>query len=139
MDSGSDQDDRHYSLIEVHLSSTNCIFSLTLTISRGSGEVRFDEFYDYLSTPGDPGREYGYAVITPYTSLQALVDFLENRVGPGDGQNLEERLVACFRALVDRGDLGSGEGLRVNRDRVAAWWDEAGVPVKNDGWVWHND
>jgi hypothetical protein len=40
----------------------------------------------------------------------------------------KDRVVAGFAALVARGELADGLGLRDCRDRVAGWFAAAGVP-----------
>ncbi len=120
---------------------TDSMVQLRLLIDPvGKTGIAFWEDYEYYARAGDAGREYGYGVKTPYESLEALVDSLEQRSGraPEPTEDLEDRLVASMRRLVERGDLGARLPLRENRARVAAWFTEAGVPVKPDEWVWIN-
>jgi hypothetical protein len=127
-------------LLRVRRQSTDCIFKLQLLMAADDARVgiAFWENYDYLARPGDAGREYGYGTRTPYASLAALAAYFEAKVGrePVDTESLEDRLAAAMRELVDRGELGDELGLRENRDRVAAWFEEAGAPVTPDTWVW---
>lgn len=127
-------------LLKVHRDSTDCIFTLTLTLDAtdaGKG-IRFAEHYDYLPTTGDAGREYAYSVHTAYSSAEALADFFDERFGrPTDGTP-SDRLIANFAELVGRGELSDGLPLEENKDRVAGWFTEAGVPVETEKWSWFN-
>ncbi|WP_238006242.1 hypothetical protein KZZ52_36545 [Dactylosporangium sp. AC04546] len=124
-------------LLQVHRTSTDCMYELTLTMDSAArdGGVSFSEKYDYLPRSGDAGREYAYGVSTSYASMAALVAYFETEPGEGD---LEERLTRCFKALVERGDLTAELGLRAARDRVTAWFTQAGVAVKPSDWAWIN-
>lgn len=151
--------DRGETLLRVYRSNSDCVFKLRLSIDRGDYKpgIRFDEFYDYLPRYGDDGREYAYSVRTGLSSLGRLVRFFGARLdepastpekpaelggGAGDryvpDHQLEDRLVRHFRQLVARGELGDTLPLRENRDRVAAWFDEAGVSAEPDDWSWFN-
>jgi hypothetical protein len=125
-------------LLKVHRASTDCIFELVLTMdsaARDGAGVSFSERYDYLPQAGDAGREYAYGIQTSYASMAALVEYFETEPGEGD---LEERLTRCFKALVARGELSNELGLREARDRVAAWFDQAGVAGTPTDWHWFN-
>lgn len=96
--------------------------------------LRFMEDYDYLSRPGDPGREYTYIAEVPHAPLEPLLNALEERLGlsPGPG----DRVSACFTALVERGELGADLPLHANRDRVAALLARLGAPVTTRDSSW---
>ncbi|WP_426514128.1 hypothetical protein ACPPVO_28000 [Dactylosporangium sp. McL0621] len=129
--------ERRYRLLHTNRADTDCLFSLTLLVSSIENRISFSEFYDYGARPGDPGREYGYSVVTPYDSLEPLTADLEARLGrTPDGAPAQDRLAACFADLVARGALGDGRPIESNRDAVTELLTAAGVPAKPDFWVW---
>lgn len=128
--------ERRHELLRTYRDNTDCAFSLTLLVSSIDDRISFTEFYDYYARPGDSGREYGYSAITPYGSLDRLVAFLEGRLGHARQGDPADRLVACFRELVDRGELSAGGAIETCRNLVGGWFTEAGVPYKPDFWVW---
>ncbi|WP_432971578.1 hypothetical protein [Dactylosporangium sp. CA-233914] len=130
--------ERRYPLLHTRRENTDCLFSLTLLVSSIENKISFTEFYDYGARPGDAGREYVYSAVTPYDSLEALLAHLEGSLGLAHDGLGADRLAACFRELVARGALGDGRGIEANRDIVAGWFVEAGVPYKPDVWVWFN-
>lgn len=81
----------------------------------------------------DPDREYAYTIYAPYDSLQTLVAFFEK--SPGQG-TLTDRLVGCFAALIEQGQLDGELPLREIHLRVARWFEQAGVPTET--WAWIN-
>ncbi|WP_238015624.1 hypothetical protein KZZ52_19690 [Dactylosporangium sp. AC04546] len=123
-------------LLRVHRTSTDCIFQLVLRIDPEAGRISFHEEYDYLPQRGDAGREYSYGVRTRYASLAALVEHLSPN--PDARGTLEDRLARAFRARVASGDLADGQELGAARDRVAAWFTEAGVDHEPADWFWVN-
>lgn len=128
-------------LLRVYRQNTDCVYTLSVRIRSGGREdtISFREDYEYLPQRGDPGRSYGYSVKTPYASLAALTNHLEQRLGPGDSTtNPDDRLIACFTRLVEQGVLGDGQPLRANRDKVFDVFTEAGVPATNDDDHWFN-
>ena len=134
--------ERRELLLQVHRDRTTCEFTLSLLLDpdpHGNG-ITFSEFYDYLPTARDSGREYGYRVHTPYTSIDALVAFFESRLGveADPSGDPEDRLTACFTTLVVNGELGDHLALKENRERVAAWFAEAGVEHEPTTWSWVN-
>lgn len=139
--------ERRETLLRVYRTGTDCVFKLTLSIDRGDYKpgIRFTEFYDYLPRRGDEGREYAYSVHTGLSSLDRLVRFFGARldepastIDDTPDHHLEDRLVRHFRQLVARGELGDALPLRENRDRVTAWFHEAGAPTEPDDWSWIN-
>jgi hypothetical protein len=125
-------------LLRVHRTTTDCIYELAITMdsaARDGAGVSFSESYEYLPRAGDAGREYNYTVKTPYASMAALVAYFEAAPGEGD---LEERLTRCFKDLVARGELTGTLGLREARDRVAAWFERAGVSATPGDSHWIN-
>lgn len=136
--------ERKETLLRVYRPDTGCVFELRLSIDRGDSwpGIRFDEYYEYLPRQGDAGREYAYGVRTDLSSLGPLVGFFDARLDDDargqypPNQHLEDRLVWHLGQLVARGELGDALPLRENRDRVAAWFREAGVPAEPDSWSW---
>ncbi|WP_306210438.1 hypothetical protein [Actinoplanes sp. RD1] len=123
-------------LLRVSRASTDSSYALSLFLDPGPrGGIVFTERYEYYPRPGDAGREYSYSVSTPYSSLPALVEHLEQAPGQGGP---EDRLVACFRARTAAGELHAGMGLREARDLVQRWFAGAGVPARADGSSWIN-
>lgn len=89
---------------------------LQLTIgSDGSVDFR-------ASSDAEPGMFY---LETERDSVAPLVDLLSRRVPVGDGLP-DDRLIAAFADLAIAGQL-DGRPMTV-RDRLASWYDEAGVP-----------
>ncbi|MGI5241141.1 hypothetical protein [Dactylosporangium sp. CA-139066] len=131
------RDERRYRLLHVDREHTDCIFTLTLLVSAIEDKITFTEFYDYLPRSGDAGREYGYGATTPHASLPQLTAHFAARLGrePAAGP---DGLAACFRELVDRGVLGEHQAIESNRNLVAGWFTDAGVPWRPDDWVWFN-
>ena len=127
--------EHRHELLRTHRGNTDCAFWLTLGISSIDDKIWFSENYEYYSRPGDSGREYAYTARTPYGSLARLVEFFEDQPGTGDP---EDRLVACFTELVSRGELRDDGLIEGNRNRVGAWFTEAGVPYVPDFWFWMN-
>jgi hypothetical protein len=101
------------------------VVELRLKISSIDRDIFFSETWVYFPRPGDRGREYAYGVATPYTSLSGLLEYLEGE--PRDGVP-QERLLACFQERVDQGAVGDYDVIKDNRDRVAAWLEDAGLP-----------
>ncbi len=127
-------------LLEVWREAGGCAFTLRLRldpVDPGRG-ITFSEEYDYVSRAGLGGREDFYTVRTPYASLAALAGFFEGRVGgtPDPSADPADRLVAALARLVANGELADGLPIAVNRDRVAGWFSEAGVPARIDHSVW---
>lgn len=89
---------------------------LQLTIgSDGSVDFR-------ASSDAEPGMFY---LETERDSVAPLVELLSRRVPVGDGLP-DDRLIAAFAGLAIAGQL-DGRPMTV-RDRLASWYDEAGVP-----------
>ncbi|WP_328992829.1 hypothetical protein OG394_01085 [Kribbella sp. NBC_01245] len=74
------------------------------------------------SSDAEPGMFY---LETERDSVAPLVECLSRRVPVGDGL-LDDRLIAAFVGLANGGQL-DGRPMTV-RDRLASWYDEAGVP-----------
>jgi hypothetical protein len=133
---------RREKLLAVHRPATNCRFELSLVLdeqARADKGIRFAEDYDYYPQAGDPGREYGYHVYAPYEALERLVAYFERLLAvaaPPPPATLDDRLVACFRALVARGELTGEMPLQAAAERVDGWFAEAGAPHRRDTWVW---
>ncbi|MFI5709633.1 hypothetical protein [Kribbella sp. NPDC051620] len=127
-------------LLSVYRERTNCIFTLKLTLDATDEKagIHFSEHYDYLPGSADTGREYAYSVQTPFGSAEALVEYFDQRLGQPTSGTLSERLVASFAAVTARGELADHLPLEENRDRVARWFTEAGVPLKTEKWSWFN-
>ncbi|MFI7543822.1 hypothetical protein [Actinoplanes sp. NPDC049599] len=125
-------------ILKLYRPGSDCLFELVLTMDAsvpGDRGVVFREKYEYLPQTGDAGREYSYSVMTPYTSLPALVADLETSPGEGD---LEERLTRCLKHLVQTGELSGDLHTEAARDRVAARFVHAGVPAITDSSHWIN-
>lgn len=95
--------------------------------SPSGGGISFGEFSSYHT--GADGYD---SVLMPYAGLRTLVEFFEPRLGmtppAGSGDDLEDRLLACFTTLVDQG--------RASLNRVHAWCRKAGVDAKHDSGFW---
>lgn len=131
---------RSETLLRTYRRPTDCVFQLRLVMDpdeEGKG-ITFWEEYVYLPRAGDGGNEYYYGIRTPYSCLAALAAFFENLTerATDPRQEPEDRLAACLSHLVARGDLADGQPLRAARDRVAAWFAEAGVPGEPVDSVW---
>ncbi|WP_283139649.1 hypothetical protein [Rhizohabitans arisaemae] len=131
---------RSKTLLSSHRREAGRYFDLRLHVNPDDARrgISFEEEYEYMSRPGDGGGEYRYVVHTPYSSLPALVRFFESRTGrvAEPSEDLEDRLTACMALLVERGDLEDGIAIKENRDRVAGWFTEAGVPTESDESHW---
>ncbi|MEU8609787.1 hypothetical protein AB0C29_17485 [Actinoplanes sp. NPDC048791] len=136
---------RKHTLLSTYREATGCDFSLHLTVEihRRPGAavavgLLFTEYYDYTARPGDSGREYGYSATLEPLPADELVDGLGRRLGrmPTSGEP-DERVVACFQAMLDSGDLSAALPLKENRDRVAAVLRSVGT-VTTDSSVWVN-
>lgn len=128
--------ERRHPLLRTYRGHVGCSFGLTLGISSRDNWIWFAEDYEYFSRPGDAGREYSYSVRTPYASLDQLVTFFATWLRLDIGGNPEDRLIASFEELVRRGDLFGSVGISQNRDRVASWFSDAGVPAEPGFWAW---
>jgi hypothetical protein len=129
---------RYEKLAESYRAGPQCQFDLTLWMDPGPEQkIGFREFYDYLRRGGE-GAEYGYSVKTPYSGLAKLVAYFEQRTGrrPGPDEGLEDRLANAMAALVGAGELGDNLPIEANRNRVAEWFTEAGVPAEQSFWHW---
>ncbi|HEX6685115.1 MAG TPA: hypothetical protein VF062_20160 [Candidatus Limnocylindrales bacterium] len=136
---------RSDTLVRSYRKPTDCIFQLRLVMDpdEGGRGITFWEEYVYLPRAGDGGNEYYYGIRTPYASLNTLTAFFETHTGStpeGSAQpsaQLEDRLAACFAQLVARGELADGQPLRAGRDRVTAWFAQAGIPAEpvDDVWI----
>jgi hypothetical protein len=134
--------ERKHTLLSTYREATGCEFRLSLTveIQRRRGEavsvgLLFTEYYDYSPRAGDSGREYGYSAWLEASPVDRVLGGLERGLGrmPASGEP-EERVVACFRAMRDSGDLSAALPLKENRDRVAAVFQAVGT-VKTDSSV----
>ncbi|MEV4411759.1 hypothetical protein [Catellatospora sp. NPDC049609] len=127
-------------LLEVWRESSGSAYTLRLRLDPQDAAVGvvFSEEYDYVSRGGLGGREDSYTARCPYASLGALVAYFEARGAgtPHPAGDLEDRLAAALTALVDAGELDAAAPIAANRDRVAGWFAEAGVPVTTDHWAW---
>ncbi|MEV6492082.1 hypothetical protein AB0M20_26205, partial [Actinoplanes sp. NPDC051633] len=137
--------ERKHTLLSTYREATGCDFSLSLTveIQRRPGDavlvgLLFTEYYDYSARPGDSGREYGYSARLEPSPVDLVLSGLERRLGwtPAPGEP-DERVVACFRAMLDNGDLSAALPLKENRDRAATVLKAVGT-VKTDSSVWVN-
>jgi hypothetical protein len=77
-----------------------------------------------------------YRVSVPIDAVPVLVERFERRLGtaPGPGRP-DDRLIACFAALVSRGVLSGGRARQGNRRLVAEWVTEAGVTPAVEGFA----
>jgi hypothetical protein len=122
-----------HTLLVVRRPESKSWFALTLVFTFET--VSLKESYEYMSEPGDPGREYIYSVRAPSASIGTLVAHLETRLGrAGDGDG-RQRLIDCLAEAVRRGDLAAGLAPEENCRRVAAWCAEAGVGTEADFFV----
>ncbi|HEX3733275.1 MAG TPA: hypothetical protein VHU91_10180, partial [Mycobacteriales bacterium] len=74
---------------------------------------------------------FQFEIKASHDSVEPLVTHLESRLGASPtplGIDLDDRLVACLAAMVDRGELGRGLRPGESRDRVAGWYAELGLP-----------
>jgi hypothetical protein len=124
---------RRETLLRVHRDN-GCIFTLTLILDPEGGEhgVTFTEFYDYLPSGDDPGREYGYSVHAPYDALDILADYYA-RDAPGSAA---DRLTEALRTLLQDGDR---LGLKGSQRRVLEGFQVAGVAATTSVWSWIHD
>ncbi|MFB9237581.1 hypothetical protein ACFFWC_18830 [Plantactinospora siamensis] len=98
--------------------------------------VAFVERYTGVSSGGLPNRSL-FTVSAEVGAIGPLVELLEARTGiVAGGADLVGRLAAALTAAVRRGDLTDALPPGTARDRVAAWFAEAGVPVETDFWMW---
>ncbi|MGH3426477.1 MAG: hypothetical protein ACRD3Q_08210 [Terriglobales bacterium] len=101
---------------------------LTLTFWAPYRHVLFVESRMPLDGSSDG---FQFEVKTSHESVEPLVDRLESSLGASPapfGTDLDDRLVACLIAMVDRGELGRGLRPGENRDRVADWYAGLGLP-----------
>ena len=139
-----------HTLLATYQESVACHLVLQLTVdtrtvvaAAGAPPARlvaleFDERHDYPRLADDPGREYVYSATLAPTPIQPLVVALERRLRvEARSPDLGERLVDCFRALVDRDELTGDLPLEANRDRVAAILRDLGE-LTTDSSVWVN-
>jgi hypothetical protein len=93
-----------------------------------AGTIQFHESYK----PHD-GEPFVHSVaVDDYSALDRAVAAIEARAG-ARGADLEAQLVAAFANRIERGELGDGLPYRQNRDRVRAWWEEAGLTCRIEG------
>ena len=137
--------ERKHTLLSTYREATGCDFSLSLTVEiqrRPGGAMSvgllFTEYFDYSSRPGDSCREYGYSARLELMPVDLVLGGLERRLGltPESGEP-DDRAVACFRVMLDRGDLSAALPLKENRDRAAAVLKTVGN-VNTDASVWVN-
>ncbi|GIH20807.1 hypothetical protein [Rugosimonospora africana] len=128
-----------HELLRRHRMPADCVFTLWLDFGAGRDrdEIDFTEFYDYPSRADKDGREYAYSVYVPARDLNRLVDALGRRCGQQPPEpDPRDTLVACFRALVDRGDLGDHLAIEGNVRALRSWLDEAGIGHREGRWAW---
>jgi hypothetical protein len=90
------------------------------------GRLMFTETHRPTGT--DDGR-FLDSVVLSETEIPALLQALSVLVDePPVPANIEDQLVACFRNLIARGQLGPHLRLRENSERVGTWCQQAGVP-----------
>jgi hypothetical protein len=77
-----------------------------------------------------------YRVTVPIDAVPTLVESFERRLGvaPGPGR-ADDRLIACFEAMVAQEVLHSERARQSNRRLVAEWVNEAGVTPTVEGFA----
>ena len=89
------------------------------TVVRSAPVVRFTESH---------GRGTTHDVTAPLETVPALATRFEQRLGlDAAAGRPEDRLLACFDAMVVQGHLGASLPRQVNRALVAEWITEAGI------------
>jgi hypothetical protein len=90
-----------------------------------TGEIRFVEAYP---TGRYASRDIAYAVTAPMAAVTQLAEQFESRLDltPVPGR-MDDRLLACFTALVAGGHLGDHLPRQGNRAVVAQWLTTVGV------------
>ncbi|MFI7611277.1 hypothetical protein ACIBP6_08670 [Nonomuraea terrae] len=110
---------------------------LVLEIGDRDGREGRVEFLESYRLPGSPVSPH--TVTADCAALDPLVAVLETRLGLSRAGDLEHRLVDAFTTAIERGELGAHLPFRLNRDRVRAWFEEAGLTCRLDGPRRHHD
>jgi hypothetical protein len=132
---------RHELLRAEHVDGSTLALTLRFCAASRVPTVSFEEGHPMGATHE---RHLDHRVDAPLNAVDDLVAFFERRLGLPDAANaaaptatgwLDDRLIACFEALVAAGDLGDHLPRRENRDRVARWFTEAGAAPTSYGFT----
>lgn len=102
--------DRRETLLQVPLDGGRQL-SVSFSIDAYSKQLGFQEGY---GSSTDKWRDALYQLQFPYSSAASLLTWLEARVEPpADQLSVDDRLVAAFRSLAERGELQPGRPMAV--------------------------